>query len=1084
MSAGCAPRASVATAVAASCRREGARDVRTRVAPRASRASSRRGGTTTTRAGAREVSVDELRTQSLEACGWRELCEHLAEYASTRLGQEACLSSSLPTAGPWESELLLDETEAAMAMESHHGTSLDFGGVMSAEVRRALFKAEKFASLGGDELAAMMAFIGATTRLVKTVEGVKENGAPPPELQPLRDIVASAVTHAEVAEKIRACVDDQGGFKDGASPELRRARSQRAAAEAKLRRALQSSNGSVTTHQGRFVLAVTPPAPAGALVVGVAAGGGLVLIEPPGVVLLNGTLAQCIAAEETAIDAIRRRLTYDVAEVVVDLFQCLDVVTRLDAVAARGRHAAALNAVRPRFVAPPHATGIYAYQTSEASEASNASEASASPPHARPCEESAAATRKAREAEQSAMFPTLAGGAYRSPAGDDGEGDDAAETDAEKKALLVELAGLRQPVLEAQAIRARRAARRAAARKLASKKKKRADAKGDEDAEDEYDALLLGTGTRGAGETSAENASPATRGPVPVDVFVPLSTRCVVITGPNTGGKTAAMKAVGLASLMARAGLFIPAEIANVPWFDDVLVDIGDSQDLMQSLSTFSARLAKQRAILRACTPRALVLMDEVGTGTSPAEGAAIGGALLERLAGVGGGAAGGGAAGLVLATTHHGELKALKYEHEGGVFENAAVEFDEVELAPTYRLLWGVPGRSRALQIAERFGMERGIVADARDALGEGRVTLETTISDLETARRCADENIAAARLLLSEVRRTVPRIQHAADATRAADDAAAAKVAAAVARAKRERAAALRSAEREAMSAAARERRKQSMQSGKMDFAAAAAAAAAAEREKKRLAAEEAARPAAEAAAARAAAPGWVPGVGEDVIVTATGMAGKVTAVSGATVTVQAGLMGLKVNASDLQLDPNAAARAEAARPPAKARSPRGTRAARRVDALLGGGGRVAASRSASASSSEPLGSRADFGDLGDFGGGFGDEAPTLGDTVRIKKTGVVGVVVDNDGGVLSVQSGRNTLKSPVEGVEFAVAGAPGGGGGGKKKQKKQKKKGSGLPSGVAGSATQKRSSSASKPAPRGPADVDDLMAKFNRR
>ena len=1015
--------------------------------------------------------MDELRAQSLEACGWRELCEHLAEYASTRLGQEACLNASLPTGGPWESELLLDETEAAMAMESHHGTSLDFGGVMSAEVRRALFKAEKFASLGGDELAAMMAFIGAATRLVKTVEGVKENGAPPPELQPLRDVVASAVTHAEVAEKIRACVDDQGGFKDGASPELRRARSQRSAAEAKLRRALQSSSGSVTTHQGRFVLAVTPPAPAGALVVGVAAGGGLVLIEPPGVVLLNGTLAQCVAAEETAIDAIRRRLTYDVAEVVVDLFQCLDVVTRLDAVAARGRHAAALNAVRPRFVAPPHATGIYAYETNSVVQRDVAD-----------ADADADATRRAREAEQNAMFPTLAGGARRGPAGDDDEGADEADADAEKKELLVELAGLRQPVLEAQAIRARRAARRAAARKLASKKKKRADAKGDEEADDEYDALLLGN--RGA---SISDETPATRGPVPVDVFVPLSTRCVVITGPNTGGKTAAMKAVGLASLMARAGLFIPAEIANLPWFDDVLVDIGDSQDLMQSLSTFSARLAKQRAVLRACTPRALVLMDEVGTGTSPAEGAAIGGALLERLAGVqtaGGGGGGGGAAGLVLATTHHGELKALKYEHEGGVFENAAVEFDEVELAPTYRLLWGVPGRSRALQIAERFGMEPAVVADARDALGEGRVTLETTISALETARRDADENIAAARLLLSEVRRTVPRIQRAADATKAADDEADAKVAAAVARAARARAALLRGAEREAMSAAARERRQRSMQSGKMDFAAAAAAAAAAEREKKRLAAEEAARPAAEAAAARAAAPGWVPGVGEDVIVTATGMAGKVTAVSGATVTVQAGLMGLKVNASDLQLDPNAAARAEAARPPAKARSPRGTRAARRVDALLGGGGRVAASRSASASSSEPLGSRADFGDLGDFGGGFGDEAPTLGDTVRIKKTGVVGVVVDNDGGVLSVQSGRNTLKSPVEGVEFAVAGAPGGGGGGKKKQKKQKKKGSGLPSGVAGSATQKRSSSASKPAPRGPADVDDLMAKFNRR
>ena len=164
----------------------------------------------------------------------------------------------------------------------------------------------------------------------------------------------------------------------------------------------------------------------------------------------------------------------------MDLFQCLDVVTRLDAVAARGRHAAALNAVRPRFVAPPHATGIYAYETNSVAQRDVAD-----------ADADADATRRAREAEQNAMFPTLAGGARRGPAGDDDEGADEADADAEKKELLVELAGLRQPVLEAQAIRARRAARRAAARKLASKKKKRADAKGDEEADDEYDALLL-----------------------------------------------------------------------------------------------------------------------------------------------------------------------------------------------------------------------------------------------------------------------------------------------------------------------------------------------------------------------------------------------------------------------------------------------------------------------------------------------------------------------------------------------------------------------------------------------------------------
>ena len=1018
-----------------------------------SRAGSASAAAGTNPARGKDVSPETLRAQSLDACGWRELLEHLAEYASTRLGQEAVRTMRPPTGGAWESEILLDETEAAIAMENHHGASIDFGGIMSAEVRRALYKAEKYASLGGDEFAAMVAFIASATRLKKAIENVAENGAPPPELAPLRNIVSAMVTHPEVADKIKACVDDQGGFKDGASPELRRARSQRAAAEAKLRKTLQNANGQVTTHQGRVVLAVTPPAPAGALVVGVAAGGGLVLIEPPGVVMLNGTLSQCVAAEETAIDAIRRRLTQEVAAANVDLFQALDAVTRLDVIAARARQASAMNACRPKFVLPPGRAiemgpgGIYESFDEE-----------------RVADEAA---REAREAEKAAMFPTLGPGpAYEQL--DDDETDDTTDEDTEGRELLVELAGLRQPVLAAQAIRAQRAARRDAARKAALSKKKVPTDDGLPDSTSPYDDDLLLGGRRGG--SSAALYGPdveRVKGPVPVDVFVPLNTRCVVITGPNTGGKTAAMKAVGLAGLMARSGLFIPAEIARMPWFDDVLVDIGDSQDLMQSLSTFSARLAKQRAILAAATADSLVLMDEVGTGTSPAEGAAIGGALLERLAGIGAGGGDFNRAGLTLATTHHGELKALKYEHPGGFFENAAVEFDEVALAPTYRLLWGVPGRSRALQIAERFGLEPAVVDDARAALGEGRATLEETIGALETARRGADEDIKRAISLLWDVDRTAPRIAAAKARVDAAEEAADVQLASGIARAGRDRKTQLAAVARKAQVEAAREKRGAALASGATDFATAAAAAKAAEAEAKRAAAAAKLGPPAQVPS------GWCPDVGDPVVVLTTGMRGKVRKVVGSSVTVQAGLMQLKVDVADVRPDTDAPKQKVTA---ARAHKPAGTRAAARIDALMGSARKAPVKNSAP----PPPSFGYDFDDA--------DDVPTTGDKVRIiggANKGTTGTVVADEGGLLTVQTGRAMLKCPVEGVEFASkAGGGGGGGGGGKGKKKKKGKvrefGGGLPS----PSKDIRKASQAAPSSKPSGDVNDLMAKFNRK
>ena len=150
---------------------------RSGVAPRAAQSA------TANPARGKDVSPEELAEQSLEACGWGELLEDLAEYASTRLGQEAVRVMQPPEGGAWQSEMLLDETEAAMVMENHLGASIDFGGIMSAEVRRALYKAEKYASLGGDELAAMVAFIASAARLKKTVENVRR---PPSSAAPGR----------------------------------------------------------------------------------------------------------------------------------------------------------------------------------------------------------------------------------------------------------------------------------------------------------------------------------------------------------------------------------------------------------------------------------------------------------------------------------------------------------------------------------------------------------------------------------------------------------------------------------------------------------------------------------------------------------------------------------------------------------------------------------------------------------------------------------------------------------------------------------------------------------------------------------
>lgn len=291
---------------------------------------------------------------------------------------------------------------------------------------------------------------------------------------------------------------------------------------------------------------------------------------------------------------------------------------------------------------------------------------------------------------------------------------------------------------------------------------------------------------------------------VPIDLVIHPQIRVVAITGPNTGGKTVTLKTLALAVLMAKVGLFVPArEPVEICWFDQVLADIGDEQSLQQSLSTFSGHIRRISRILEAIetadevrevaeekvtdhhyqplqpsdlpidspsttrdreareieaaepashppanppsAANVLVLLDEVGAGTDPSEGSALAIALLNYLADH---------AALTIATTHFGELKALKYQDDR--FENASVEFNDVTLSPTYRLLWGIPGRSNALTIAQRLGLRSEIIQQAQQQVGiSASQEVNQVIAGLEAQRRQQEEKAKAAAQLVQQAER-----------------------------------------------------------------------------------------------------------------------------------------------------------------------------------------------------------------------------------------------------------------------------------------------------------------------------------------
>jgi DNA mismatch repair protein MutS2 len=258
-------------------------------------------------------------------------------------------------------------------------------------------------------------------------------------------------------------------------------------------------------------------------------------------------------------------------------------------------------------------------------------------------------------------------------------------------------------------------------------------------------AIALGTVSRGwrgtPVEVSDEVRLVGARHPlidpktvVPIDLDLGRL-RALVISGPNTGGKTVALKTLGLAALLHQSGLRPPAQTAALPVFDQVLADIGDRQSIEMSLSTFSGHVANLVAILDAARERSLVLLDEVAAGTDPVEGSALAQALLARLAEQ---------ARLTVVTTHYAELKEWASATEG--VANAATGFEPDTHAPLYRIALGRPGISHALQTAERLGLDAEVVADARGRVAPERLRIEELLAEAEAAERSALEERDAA--------------------------------------------------------------------------------------------------------------------------------------------------------------------------------------------------------------------------------------------------------------------------------------------------------------------------------------------------
>jgi DNA mismatch repair protein MutS2 len=643
-----------------------------------------------------------IQSETLELLEWPRLCQHLATFAATKLGVAAALDLQIPETQVQTAELLA-QTQESYQLESRAGGALSFEGIQ--DIGTSLQRAELQGLLSGEELLAIATTLAGARQLRRIIDSA-------PDVPTLKELASQLRTYPEIEQEIHRCIDDRAQVADRATPKLAGIRLQMRQLRDRIYQILQGilqrqSNAVqeqvITQRSSRFVIPVKAPQKDAipGIVHDSSASGATLYVEPHNTVNLNNQMRQLLRQEQAEEETVRRALTEQVGAVKPDLDRLVVVVTTLDLAAAKARYGYWLEANPPKFI----------------------------------------------ELGEPELAP-------KNTVNLDEENSD--EEPAETSQVLI--SNLRSPITLRQL----------------------------------RHPLLVWQQKHEQGFAV-----------VPVDLTIRPDIRVVAITGPNTGGKTVTLKTLGLAALMAKAGMFVAArEPVELPWFDNILADIGDEQSLQQSLSTFSGHIRRISRILEVLSnklqpekaensnvpipntsatsdslhtntlstnspapilrlhtstelstssaqvphapcpmPKSLVLLDEVGAGTDPSEGSALAIALLQYLAQH---------SLLTVATTHFGELKALKYQDDR--FENASVEFDDNSMQPTYRLLWGIPGRSNALTIAKRLGLLAEIVDEAQTHVGGASADVNQVIAGLEAQRRKQETKAREATLLLHQ--------------------------------------------------------------------------------------------------------------------------------------------------------------------------------------------------------------------------------------------------------------------------------------------------------------------------------------------